>query len=66
MTEKRFTSYKNNERIVGFKDNVTGKHHASFLEAIWVLNALHEENQQLKEEVENLKQALIKCAFDNK
>ncbi len=29
-----------------------------------VLNELHEENRQLKKEVEELKQALIRSAFD--
>jgi cell division protein FtsB len=28
------------------------------------LNELHEENQQLKKEIENLKQGLIHAAFD--
>ena len=31
-----------------------------------LLNELHEENEQLKKEVEDLKQALIRCAFDDK
>lgn len=48
LTEKRFTSYKNNERIVGFKDNVTGKHHSSFLEAIWILNDTWEQTQRFE------------------
>ena len=29
-----------------------------------LLNELHEENQQLKKEIENLKQGLIHAAFD--
>ena len=31
-----------------------------------LLNDLSEENEQLKKEVEDLKQALIRCAFDDK
>lgn len=50
MTEKRFTPYKNNDRIVGFKDNITGKHHCSIIEAIWLLNHFWEKTQRLTEE----------------
>ena len=52
---KRFTSYKNNSRIVGFKDNVTGKHHSSYLEGIWILNELWEKNQRIEKHYELLK-----------
>ena len=31
-----------------------------------MMNELSEENEQLKKEVEDLKQALIRCAFDDK
>ena len=55
MTEKRFSSYKNNSRIVGFKDNVTGKHHSSYLEGIWILNDLWEKNQRIEKHYELLK-----------
>lgn len=33
-------------------------------ELVDLLNELHEENRQLKKEVEELKQALIRSAFD--
>jgi cell division protein FtsB len=33
-------------------------------EVVDLLNELHEENQQLKKEIENLKQGLIHAAFD--
>ena len=62
---KRFTSFKNNDRIVGFKDNLTKKHHCSYLEAIWILNEIwqkiqrfDEYNQRLKIENERLKEEL--------
>ena len=58
MTEKRFsmkgsTILENNEEITAW-------------DCCDLLNELHEENEQLKKEVEDLKQALIRCAFDDK
>jgi hypothetical protein len=58
MTKKRFsmkgsTILENNEEITAW-------------DCCDLLNELHEENEQLKKEVEDLKQALIRCAFDDK
>ena len=54
MTAKRFkkdrgTFWDNDKRL-------------NMEETVEILNALHEENEQLQKEVENLKQALIHAA----
>ena len=48
MASERFTPYNNNDRIVGFKDNLTGKHHCSIIEAIWILNHFWEQTQRFE------------------
>jgi hypothetical protein len=66
-TEKRFIANIDSlypVRIRGIQDTVTGEELTVFDEVVECLNALHEENIQLKQEVEDLKQALIRCAFD--
>ena len=65
MTEKRFNFvggylYDGNKPI-GHVEDI--KFRQDFED---IVNALHEENEQLKKEVEDLKQALIRCAFDDK
>jgi cell division protein FtsB len=79
MTEKRFTTngyyiydhFKENkwlvneveaEEIVTVMDNLDTKAR----ERSKALSKLEKENEQLKKEVEDLKQALIRCAFDDK
>ena len=70
MTAKRFT-YKRNQLGMQFicyddKAELLG----TFADAdgvtniVELLNELHEENQQLKNEIENLKQGMIHAAFD--
>ena len=48
MTSERFTPYKNNDKVVGFKDNVTGKHHCSIIQARWLLNDLWDQTQRFE------------------
>ena len=48
MTSERFTPYKNNDKVVGFKDKVTGKHHCSIIQARWLLNQLWEQTQRFE------------------
>ena len=48
MTSERFTPYKNNDKVVGFKDNLTGKHHCSIIQARWLLNDLWEQTQRFE------------------
>ena len=64
MTEKRFTVIDMEEprkQSVAEKGiPCTARHCCTRL------NRLTEENEQLKKEVEDLKQALIRCAFDDK
>ena len=48
MTSERFTPYKNNDKVVGFKDNLTGKHHCSIIQARWLLNQLWEQTQRFE------------------
>ena len=58
MTDKRFT-----------RDNHTGYlyDNGEIVEDIMeLLNSLADENEQLKKEVEDLKEALIRCAFDDR
>ena len=68
MTEKRFEVYDD-----GFSKHIedtyyTEDKHEHNLYDIWEmcrkLNELYEENEQLKKEVEDLKQAVIRAAFD--
>lgn len=54
MTEKRFTPYKNNDGVVGFKDNITGKHHCSIIESRWLLNHLWEQTQRFEKHNQRL------------
>ena len=49
MTEKRFT-YENHK----VKDNLNGEVHSSNRVSVNVLNALHEENQELHKTIEKL------------
>lgn len=56
MTYKRFTYIP----FDGFKD--LDKELDAY-EVLNLLNELHEENQELKKEVEDLKQAVIRAAF---
>ena len=74
MTEKRFT-IKPQDDYFGVTDNYSGDKVnvvngiRTEIEAEWLcelLNELNDENEQLKKEVEDLKQALIRCAFDDK
>ena len=51
------------------QDNLTKEHYlcedkTEAINLAYLLNELHEENIQLKKEVENLKQGLIHAAFD--
>lgn len=48
MTSERFTPYKNNDKVVGFKDNLTGKHHCSIIQARWLLNQFWEQTQRFE------------------
>ena len=48
MTAERFTPYKNNDKVVGFKDNLTGKHHCSIIQARWLLNQFWEQTQRFE------------------
>lgn len=71
MTEKRFTitqDFEEHHRQI--RDNghiIMGCFIEPQAEVIVdLLNQLNDENEQLKKEVEDLKQALIRCAFDDK
>ena len=65
MTEKRFNSvgsylYDGDKAIGSFED-------VSIREVmVELLNTLNDENEQLKQEVNDLKQAVIRAAFDNR
>ena len=68
MTEKRFEVY-DDEFSKHIEDTYYAEDkHEHNLYNIWEmchkLNELYEENEQLKKEVEDLKQAVIRAAFD--
>ena len=65
MTEKRFTYIDCTDTV---KDNETGNEYHTWYEdnLCELLNFLNEENEELKSEVNVLKQALIRCAFDER
>ena len=50
MTEKKRFEYKNHKVF----DNLTGEEHSSNMVSVNVLNALHEENEQLKKEIKSI------------
>ena len=65
MTDKRFIETLSTGIVT---DTVTSKEYNCDMriddELLDLLNELYEENQQLKKEIENLKQGLIHAAFD--
>jgi hypothetical protein len=65
MTAKRFTETLSTGIVT---DHVTGKEYKCEMriddKLLELLNELHEVNQQLKKEIENLKQGMIHAAFD--
>ena len=70
MAEKRFSLIKDTGTDECYSDNIYDN--GTYIGAIcggsemicYLLNNLHEENEQLKKEIEELKQALIRCAFE--
>lgn len=52
MTENKRFEYKNHKVF----DNLTGEEHSSNMVSVNVLNALHEEKEELKEQNKELKQ----------
>jgi cell division protein FtsB len=58
---KRFKLVEYLPNVIRIKDN---NQKLNSYEIVDLLNELHEENQQLKKEIENLKQGLIHAAFD--
>ena len=60
MTVKRFKFICDDEKCF-FKD---GNKALYCYEVVDLLNSLSDENEQLKKEVEDLKQALIRSAFE--
>ena len=56
MTENKRFTYENHK----VKDNLTGEVHSSNMVSVNVLNALHEENEQLRKEKECDKQIFTK------
>lgn len=64
MTEKRFIEIVSIKTI---RDNETGIAYTHCLvddDFLDLINTIADENDELKKEIDDLKQALIKCAFD--
>lgn len=61
MAEKRF-EYKNHKVF----DNLTGETHSSNMVSVNVLNALHEENQALKQKNDELIEEIARQKFTKK
>ena len=64
MTAKRFSVDEGLENVLCWEINDKENEDMTCGECAKLLNELHEENQQLKKEIENLKQGLIHAAFD--
>ena len=69
MSEKRFQIiHLGNPYDFVVKDHQTNRTYGTLQgddkSLMELLNELHEENQQLKKEIENLKQGMIHAAFD--
>ena len=66
MTEKRFEVVMNEFDEVEYIMDKIAMEDRDFAEFIDFVEDICNENEQLKKEVEDLKQALIRCAFDDK
>ena len=68
MTEKRFTKYVPNScytSIISIVDHETNKRSGSIDDFVDMMNALHEENKELKQRNEFLKKQLDRVCSEN-